>query len=217
MIDLEYFKAINYGDLLFHGLPILPLIGWIYFCKTIVYPWLRASRITGLVFTLIIFSISLPFIVLGYNIFSAEGDLDLQTASLIPGWGFCLNTKKISEEEIQKGVVGYWDYKCGSQQESMNTVIVEDLINRFYYLSNALFIFVLVIYNNISVNILRNQHIIKSTVFCLIMGIIGMSLVVYNTYYLKTLAWNHVMTTILVMNISAFFILIIGILQRLLR
>jgi len=94
----------------------------------------------------------------------------------------------------------------------MNNSIAKDLVTRFYYLSNALFIFVIVIYNSLSINVLKTRHITRTLIFCLLMGIIGMLPSIFNTYYLKTFLFNRLISTFLSMNIAAFFLLILGIL-----
>ena len=96
----------------------------------------------------------------------------------------------------------------------MNTNVVKDLVTRFYYLSNALFIFVLVIYNSLSVDILKTKHITQTMIWCLLFGIVGMLPSIFNTYYLKTFLFNRLISTILSRNRSACFLLILAILIR---
>ena len=160
--------------------------------------------------------IFLPFIVVAYNFYSAQWntDYDFTTAEITPGWQFCLDTDHISDEDRKKGLFARWDLKCGLSQISMNYNMVKDLVNRFYYLSNALFIFVLVIYNSLSVDILKTKYITQTMIWCLLFGIVGMLPSIFNTFYLKTFLFNRFISTVLSMNIAAFFLLILAILVR---
>lgn len=219
MLSPKYFYKIPYGDLIFRSVSWPPLLIWIYFCYKIPLKWIINKKKLDMYGILTLFSMFLPFIMVIYNFVSSQYDSDnnLNTAEILPGWRYCLNTMDITKDSIKKnGLVGYWNYKCGSSQLEMNYNIADDLINRFYYLSSALFIFILIIYNNLSINILKNKNIVKITIFCLIMGIIGMTLVSFNTYYLKSLMWSKMISTFLLMNISAFFLLIIGIFNKIL-
>ncbi len=214
MFSPEYFIKIPYGDLIFHSVSWPPLLIWIYFCYKIPLKWIKGFDIYSI---LTLFSILLPFFIIIYNFISSQvpSDGDLDTAEIIPGWRYCLNSENITHGSIRKnGMVGNWNYNCGSSQLEMNYNIADDLINRFYYLSSALFIFILIIYNNLSIDILKDKDIVKITIFCLTMGIIGMTLVSFNTYYLKSLMWSKMISTFLLFNISSFFLLIIGILVK---
>ena len=210
-------KKIKNGDIMMLIAPCLPLLLWIYYIIKVPLPWISKQKSLGQtqVF-LAIFCISLPFVVIIYNFFNAQykTDYNFNTAELTPGWQFCLDTKNISTDEQKKGLIARWDLKCGLSQIGLNSNIVKDIVTRFYYLSNALFIFVLVIYNSLSVDILQTKHITQTIIFCLLLGIIGMLPSIFNTYYLKTFLFNRMISTILSMNIAAFFLLILGILIR---
>ena len=143
--------------------------------------------------------------------------MDFNTAEETAGWEPCLTVENIDEKDIEKGLVGYWDNKCGLQQLQINNILTQTLVNRFYYISNALFIFIIVIYNSLSSNILKNRHITETIIFCLLMGILGMLPAIFSSYYLKTMFITKLMATILAMNISAFFLLIIAILDKMKR
>jgi hypothetical protein len=212
----ENFTILPYGDLLPVFFDSLPLILWIVFIIKVPIPWLKESTNLGTSRYLIVFSMLLPFIIVALNFYSAQynSDYDFATAELIPGWQFCFSTKNISPKNSKNGVVGTWDLTCGKQQNDMNNNLATDLVQRFYYLSNALFIFILVIYNSLTVDILKSKHITKSIIFCLLLGILGMLPSIFNTYYLKTLLFNRLTSTLLTMNIASFFLVIIGILIR---
>ena len=185
-------KPLKNGDLLIVIASALPLVIWIYFVIKIPLRWLyseRHSRSIRLITKQMVWCcILLPFIVVIYNFYSAQwhSDYNFNTAELSPGWQFCLSTKDISTEQEKKGLVARWDLKCGLSQINLNSNIVNDLVTRFYYLSNALFIFVLVIYNSLSVDILKTKHITQTMIWCLLFGIFGMLPSIFNTYYFKT-------------------------------
>ena len=219
MSKSDSLKEIKNGDLLVLIFSSLPLIVWVYFAYKIPINFLyHDSKIKSntATFYLTWFCILLPFIVVVYNFYNAqwETDYDFNTAEITPGWQFCLDTDNISDNEKKKGLIATWDLKCGLSQITMNTNVVKDLVTRFYYLSNALFIFVLVIYNSLSVDILKTKHITQTMIWCLLFGIVGMLPSIFNTYYLKTFLFNRLISTILSMNISAFFLLILAILIR---
>jgi hypothetical protein len=216
MQPAQNFTILPHGDLLPVFFDSLPLIIWIYYIIKVPIPWLKEAKNLGASKYLIVLSMLLPFIIVAFNFYSAQygTDYDFSTAELTPGWQFCLTTKNISPENSKNGVVGIWDLKCGKQQTKMNNNIATDLVSRFYYLSNALFIFILVIYNSITVDILKSKHITKSIIFCLLLGILGMLPAIFNTYYLKSLLFNRLTATLLTMNIASFFLVIIGILIR---
>lgn len=214
MPNKEYLKEINNGDLLPIIFSSFPLIIWVYYAIYVPLPWIMQTKHTYPSKYFAIFCILLPFIIVGWNFFSAQyhSDYDFNTAELFPGWQFCLSSDSLTNKEQQLGVVAEWDLKCGLQQIAMNNSIAKDLVTRFYYLSNALFIFVIVIYNSLSVDILKTRHITQTLIFCLLMGIIGMLPSIFNTFYLKTFLFNRMISTVLSMNIAAFFLLILGIL-----
>jgi hypothetical protein len=216
MQPAQNFTILPYGDLLPVFFDSLPLIIWIYYIIKVPIPWLKEAKNLSASKYLIVLSMLLPFIIVAFNFYSAQygTDYDFSTAELTPGWQFCLTTKNISPENSKNGVVGIWDLKCGKQQTKMNNNIATDLVSRFYYLSNALFIFILVIYNSLTVDILKSKHITKSIIFCLLLGILGMLPAIFNTYYLKSLLFNRLTATLLTMNIASFFLVIIGILIR---
>ena len=219
MTSIVGLKQINKGDLLVSIFSSLPLIIWSYFVYNIPLKFLYRDpkiKYNNATFFLTWLCILLPFLVVLYNFYSAQyhSDYNFSTAEITPGWQFCLNTDNISAEERKKGLFATWDLKCGLSQIGLNANIVRDLVTRFYYLSNALFIFVLVIYNSLSVDILKTENITKTMIWCLLFGIIGMLPSIFNTYYLKTFLFNRLISTILSMNIACFFLLILGILIR---
>ena len=219
MPNSDILKEIKNGDLLVLIFSTLPLIVWSYFVYKIPINFLyhnSRTKYNTATYYLTWFCILIPFIVVVYNFYSAQwkSDYDFNTAEITPGWQFCLDTDNISDDEKKKGLFAKWDLKCGLSQIAMNSNVVRDLVTRFYYLSNALFIFVLVIYNSLSVYILKTKYIPRTMIWCLLFGIIGMLPSIFNTYYLKTFLFNRFISTILSMNISAFFLLILGILIR---
>ena len=214
MPNKTYFKEVYNGDILPVLFSSFPLIIWIYYVFYVPLPWILSLKHSSPSKYFAILCIFIPFIIVGWNFVTAQynSDYDFNTAELAPGWQFCFSTDSITKKDQENGVVGAWDLKCGIQEISMNNTIVKDLVTRFYYLSNALFIFVIVIYNSLAVDILKSRHITQTLIFCLLMGIIGMLPSIFNTYYLRTFLFNRMISTFLSLNIAAFFLLILGIL-----
>ena len=219
MSNNDGLKQLKNGDLLVIFFSSVPLIIWSYFVYNIPLKFLYREptiKYNNVTFYLTWMCIILPFLVVLYNFYSAQyhTDYNFNTAEITPGWQFCLDTADISDDDRKKGLFARWDLKCGLSQIGMNSNVVKDLVTRFYYLSNALFIFVLVIYNSLSVDILKTKNITKTMIWCLLFGIVGMLPSIFNTYYLKTFLFNRLISTILSMNIACFFLLILGILIR---
>ena len=206
----EHFKTLKYGRFLPLIFDTIPLIFWILYINSVLLPWLRKAKNIGGIKYVIYLSMLLPFIIVILNFYLSNYSGDNTTS--IAGWVPCLYTKNITKKNSKNGVVGYWDLKCGVQQLGIINTLSNDFVTRFYYLTHAIFIFILIVYNSVSSDIFKIKHIVYTLVFCLLLGIIGMLPAVYNTYYLKSLLFIRMVSTFLLMDVSAFFILILGIL-----
>ena len=112
---------------------------------------------------------------------------DPTSASLPPGYGYCLSTK-VTNEDSRNGAVAYWDYKCEEQHEKLTTGGGMEMLNRFYYINYAIFLIVLLVYNAISkFNVLNNKFILLNIRVALLLGVLGCLIPVFaNGFYLRS-------------------------------
>ena len=121
------FKAGNKGNWMFWLAELLPLFLWIYilFANDFQIPKISKSQKQISKFILCI-----PFLGVFFNIFLSWR---LKGPTPPREWDFCLNTD-ISERNLQKGVVGSFDYTCYynhvADQQSRNQAYA----NRLFYI-----------------------------------------------------------------------------------
>jgi len=213
-----YIKTLKNADLLFQITSLFPLVIWIWFgfallkhivptkskvgmriSKTIAFPLFYLHIIVFLLWSL---PIVLSLRGLYYATFvDAKGDstYDPTSASLPPGYGYCLS-EKVKQEDREKGVVAYWNYKCESQNNDLTSNAGMALLNRFYYINYAIFLIVLLVYNAVTkFNVLNNKFILLNIRVALLLGVLGCLIPVFaNGFYLRSLwlikTWAHLLS-----------------------
>ena len=218
MTSPTYIKTLKNADLLFQITSLFPLVIWIWFgfallkhivpstskvgrriSKTIAFPLFYLHIIVFLLWSI---PIVLSLRGLYYATFiDAKGSFtyDPTSASLPPGYGYCLS-KKVKQEDRKKGIIAYWNYKCESQNNNLTSTAGMSLLNRFYYINYAIFLIVLLVYNAISkFNVLNNKFILLNIRVALLLGVLGCLIPVFaNGFYLRSLwltkTWAHLLS-----------------------
>ena len=229
MLLNKYIKPIKYGDLIFHLIQQLPLLIWLVYGFQLFQYFLRRKKPNPRIESNFIFSIlflvySIPFVLAIRNIYYASFVDDIthkfkeefNKASLPPGFGFCMNTD-IDDVAKKQGVLAYWDYACSGDNSKFMYNMLEDLLNRFYYINYAIFLIVILVYNAVSsVNILKSPFIIMNIRFALLLGTIGCLLPIFHTAdftdNIGNLLINSTWITLLTMNTCGFIFIFLAIL-----
>ena len=217
MQNSKYFKFLNNADFIFNFTSLWPLIVWLWFgsqllkhivpstskagirlSKTIAFP-LYVLHL--LIFLLWLIPVYMSLRDLYYATFvNSKGKFtyDPTTPSLPPGFGYCLTTK-VKEEDAQKGIIAYWDYKCEKDNRKLITSGAMGLLNRFYYINYAIFLIVLLVYRAlVEFNVLNNKFVLLNIRVALLLGVIGCIIPIFDRFYYRsewfTQSWSYLLS-----------------------
>jgi len=218
----EYIKPIKNGELITYIYGFIPLLLWVVYGFQLKYYFSRITQTkwyshSSLIILSIIFIYCIPFYLALRSFFrvffsndaTQKGKSKFTQASLPPGFGSCMDSK-VKEEDKKRGVLAYWDYACSGSNTRFMDRMGRDLLNRFYYINYAIFLVVILVYNNItSFNILKSPFMIMNIRFSLLLGTIGCLLPIFQTWApsfdsVRSLILTSTWMNILTMNVFSF-------------
>jgi hypothetical protein len=217
---MEY---IPYGSFLYHVLQGLPLILWLIFLynfKSI------PNSITTLLGkqdnSLIIFYTTaiLPFIIYFYSLFvaiNASNPIDkvanATSASMPDGWDYCF-ASKVSNENINKGILGFLDQHCIQNNETLFRRKIIDMLNRYHYLNYILLLLIITFKwhaEYIKVKFTKIQCLVIG--FSILLGVLATIITLFSSYLIRGMWIVQTVSVMLTMNISCFILTIISFLK----
>ena len=135
----KYFNFLNNADIIFNITSLWPLIVWLWFGSQLLKHIVPATSKAGIrlsktiafplyvlhfiIFLLWLIPVYLSFRDLYYRSFiNSKGKFAYEptTPSLPPGYGYCLSSK-VKQEDVKKGIIAYWDYKCEKSNRKLIT------------------------------------------------------------------------------------------------
>ena len=241
MKDTSYLYYLKGGDLYYQCAMAIPLLLWTYiiyrwyafenttnslvfqyknlfkngfFSKKISY---HVTNIFIFIFRtfIIAFLLLSPYIFVIWTIIKAwyySNDVDFNKASMPPGWNPCLNTD-IPESLSKKGVIGTIDYLCLSVQNTTLNAHIRALVDRFYYINYCLFLIVVMIFKNTRTSWQKSPFLANWIFISLMLGIMGSVMTCFNTTGIISQTLANLGSTLVVMNISAFGIVLFALLH----
>ena len=219
MQNSKYFNFLNNADIIFNITSLWPLIVWLWFGSQLLKHLVPATSKAGIrlsktiafplyvlhfiIFLLWLIPVYLSFRDLYYRSFiNSKGKFayDPTTPSLPPGYGYCLSSK-VKQEDVTKGIIAYWDYKCEKANRKLITSGATSLLNRFYYINYAIFLIVLLVYRAlVEFNVLNNKFILLNVRVALLLGVIGCIIPVFDRFYYRSEWFSQSWSYLLSMN-----------------
>jgi len=219
MQNSKYFNFLNNADIIFNITSLWPLIVWLWFGSQLLKHIVPATSKAGIrlsktiafplyvlhfiIFLLWLIPVYLSFRDLYYRSFiNSKGKFayDPTTPSLPPGYGYCLSSK-VKQEDVKKGIIAYWDYKCEKANRKLITSGATSLLNRFYYINYAIFLIVLLVYRAlVEFNVLNNKFILLNVRVALLLGVIGCIIPVFDRFYYRSEWFSQSWSYLLSMN-----------------
>jgi hypothetical protein len=219
MQNSKYFNFLNNADIIFNITSLWPLIVWLWFGSQLLKHLVPATSKAGIrlsktiafplyvlhfiIFLLWLIPVYLSFRDLYYRSFiNSKGKFayDPTTPSLPPGYGYCLSSK-VKQEDVKKGIIAYWDYKCEKANRKLITSGATSLLNRFYYINYAIFLIVLLVYRAlVEFNVLNNKFILLNVRVALLLGVIGCIIPVFDRFYYRSEWFSQSWSYLLSMN-----------------
>lgn len=210
----NYIKYINNGDFKFHVTELLPFILWVFFSAEF-YTFLKESKIIkNKILTFIIIVIWFIPSLFAFSNLSGRFTKDNDTVDLPPGIGYCFNSN-VNNDDANKGIVSYVDYKCLSNNKNFIRSSAKNLLNRSYYINYSIFLIVILAFNAITkFDIFKNKFILLNIRYALFFGALACLFTVFSPgFYLKSLWVNQLWSYIVSMNTSCFMFIGISILM----
>ncbi len=219
MQNSKYFNFLNNADIIFNITSLWPLIVWLWFGSQLLKHLVPATSKAGIrlsktiafplyvlhfiIFLLWLIPVYLSFRDLYYRSFiNSKGKFayDPTTPSMPPGYGYCLSSK-VKQEDVKKGIIAYWDYKCEKANRKLITSGATSLLNRFYYINYAIFLIVLLVYRAlVEFNVLNNKFILLNVRVALLLGVIGCIIPVFDRFYYRSEWFSQSWSYLLSMN-----------------
>lgn len=198
----NYFKYLNNGNLYTNILPLfLPFSLWVLLIYMFYAPYIRHNH-NGLSSQIVlILIICLPFFMALQPIISNYKRIFADKAYPPSMWPPCTTFKNMS-----KGIIGTYNYKCGSSQITSTLASARDVVSRFFYVNYALFLIILVFKQNLKT--LNKYHVIFLSL-TLLLGAYGNLAPIFAISYQRSLVFQQMSGVLINMNLSAFLFAIV--------
>ena len=128
-------------------------------------------------------------------------------------WSACLSLTNIPKNLSDNGVLGIYDYKCEATQTRLIHENVNSVVNRFYYINAGLFLLIIMIYNNTKKQIFNNKMLADWSLICLLIGILGTVLSVFDDFLFISIMFLRAGATLLTMLNASFGIVLFSLMN----
>jgi len=208
----EYILKVKNGGVIFWTPFITPLILWVF----LLYNFFDFSSVFRRLKKQLSFSqlgllcsAFVPFLYVFSTLFYVYKNEKL----IAFPWSACLSLTNIPKNLSDNGVLGIYDYKCEATQTRLIHENVNSVVNRFYYINAGLFLLIIMIYNNTKKQIFNNKMLADWSLICLLIGILGTVLSVFDDFLFISIMFLRAGATLLTMLNASFGIVLFSLMN----